>query len=120
MNKPIIYGRIVDKKELKFLLNEQTLIAQEEGQLIPAFYISANQFFLYEFFGELQENKKFRDKVKHIHKEVGSSGAGQFVVLFIALEDPVVSGIRLRKEPIPGLREAKFHSGTRILIQKRL
>jgi len=111
-----LYGRLVNKEELRQLKRTLTLESQEAGQLIPAFY-SSNAVSMLEYFYGLQEEPKFRDTVKQIHKAMGGRGDAQNVIFFTTTSDPVVKGILFRRIPIPNIFEAKFESGAIISIK---
>ena len=114
-----LYGRLVNKEELKVMKATKLLIPAEEGQLIPTFY-SPKPIPLLEYFGALQEQGKFRDTLKIIHKAFGGRGNAQFVVFFTSDDPPDVTGIPFRKMPLPNVYEAKFRPGTRIEIKEIL
>lgn len=97
-----VYGRIVTKKEEKFLKRNKMLVAAEEGDMVPVF----------EATDVLDVLPTKKDDIKMLHKDLGGSGAGNRMILFETDEKPVVEGIPLRK--IRWLKEAKFKSGTLI------
>jgi hypothetical protein len=114
-----LYGRIVNKQELKRMQRTGILEAQEVGQLIPVFFSPNSTSFLENFY-ELQEKGKFKDRIKKIHKQFGGRGDGEYVVFFVTDSKPVVTGIHFRNPPIPNVYEAKFNSGTKIEIREIL
>ena len=115
-----IYGRIVNKFELKQLKKNLMLESQEEGELIPVFF-SPNSMAMLDYFYKLNDDgKKFRDTIKLIHKSFGGRGEGQFVVFFTADREPIISGISFRKCAVPNIFEAKFIHGTIIEIKEIL
>ena len=110
-----IYGRIVNKREFKQIRRDKTLRSQDQDQLIPVFH-SPNGLAMMDYFYKVADGKKFKDKLKRIHKAFGGRGDAYKILFFTTDIDPVVSDITFRNPPVPNIREAKFSDKTSIEI----